>query len=381
MTDTSFSAEDHRYMARAFALAERGRYTTRPNPRVGCVIVHGADIVGEGFHAVAGGPHAEVVALAQAGARAQGATAYVTLEPCCHFGRTGPCTHALRSAGIARVVAAMADPNPKVAGQGAAGLRAAGIAVELGLMQLQAEQLNRGFNKRMRQQRPWVRCKLAMSLDGRTAAANGESQWITGEAARRDVQRLRAEAGAILTGIGTVLADDPALTVRTWPDGLDTTPPPPLRVVLDSHLRMPPTARMLQQAGEILVFTLVEDAAQRARYDQANMSILATAPRGGQVDLDEVLECLAHRHINDVLVEAGPTLTGAWVAAGLVDELIIYMAPTLLGDQGRGLLHLPGLTQLQQRVPLTITDLRSVGDDWRFTINLVDGFDRSCSQG
>ena len=367
MTDTSFSAEDHRYMARGFALAEQGRYTTRPNPRVGCVIVHGTDIVGEGFHAIAGGPHAEVVALAQAGARARGATAYVTLEPCCHFGRTGPCTHALRSAGIARVVAAMEDSNPNVAGQGVAELRAAGISVEVGLMQLQAQQLNRGFIKRMRQQRPWVRCKLAMSLDGRTATANGESQWITGAAARRDVQRLRAEAGAILTGVGTVLADDPLLTVRTWPEGLKATPSPPLRVVLDSQLRLPPTARMLQQEGEVLVFTLVEDVPQRAHYDPSKLSIMTTGSRAGKVDLEEVLECLAHRHINDVLVEAGPTLGGALVSAGLVDELIIYMAPTLLGDQGRGLLHLPGLTQLQQRIPMTISDLRRVGNDWCFT--------------
>ena len=354
-------------MARALALAERGRYTTRPNPRVGCVIVQHGEVVGAGFHAVAGGPHAEIVALHQAGERARGATAYVTLEPCCHFGRTGPCTHALRTAGIARVVAAMEDPNPRVAGQGAAALRDAGVRIETGLMQQQAEQLNRGFAKRMRQQRPWVRCKLAMTLDGRTAAANGESKWITGDAARLDVQRLRAEAGAIMTGVGTVLADDPALTVRQWPDGLTVEPPQPLRVIVDTQLRIAPTARVFHQAGDTLVFTLVDDAAHRARFAAANASILATGARDGRVDLDEVLECLARREVNDVLVEAGPTLAGALVAGGFVDELVVYMAPTLLGDQGRGLLHLPELTRLDQRIELRVSDVRAVGGDWRIT--------------
>ncbi|RJQ47533.1 MAG: bifunctional diaminohydroxyphosphoribosylaminopyrimidine deaminase/5-amino-6-(5-phosphoribosylamino)uracil reductase RibD [Gammaproteobacteria bacterium] len=359
------TAQDHACMAHALRLAARGLYTAHPNPRVGCVIVQGGEIVGEGWHQRTGEAHAEIHALNEAGERARGATAYVTLEPCCHHGRTPPCTEALIQAGVARVVTAMLDPNPKVAGHGLQQLSAAGISVEHGLMQAEAEKLNRGFVTRMQSGRPFVRVKLAMTLDGRTAAADGESRWISGEAARADVQRLRAESGAILTGINTVLHDDPLLTVRL-PELDEAEGKPPLRVVLDSRLRFPPNARMLTRPGHTLVITGALGMVEKNHLAAAEVITLA-GPKG-KVDLYAALHHLSARHeINDVLVEAGPVLSGALVEAQLVDEFIIYLAPALLGDNARGLLHLPALQHLAQRVALDILDLRAIGRDWRIT--------------
>ncbi len=366
----NFTAADHEWMARALRQARRGLYTTDPNPRVGCVLVRDGEVVGEGWHRKAGEPHAERIALAAAGDRARGAAAYVTLEPCSHHGRTPPCADALVEAGVTRVVAAMEDPNPLVAGRGLARLREAGIETRMGLMADQAEALNPGFVKRMRHGLPWVRCKLAMSLDGRTAMASGESVWITGEAARRDVQFLRARSSAILTGIGTVLADDPSLNVRLGADELPGVESPaylrqPVRVVLDSALRIPESARLLSLPGETWIFHAHGDAAKAERLAHRQGVSLIELAAG--LDLPEVLRELALREINEVLIEAGPTLAGAALTAGVIDELVFYMAPHLMGHQARGLFHLPGLDRMDQRRPLTITDLRAVGRDWRIT--------------
>jgi len=364
------SANDQLYMARALRLARRGLCTTHPNPRVGCVLVRDGVMVGEGWHEQAGGPHAEIHALQQAGERAAGATAYVSLEPCCHQGRTPPCSDALIAAGVTRVVAAMLDPNPQVAGSGLQQLQQAGIETAVGVLQAEAEQLNAGFVMRMRAGRPWVRCKLAMSVDGRTAMASGESQWITGTAARQDVQRLRARSAAIMTGINTVLADDPSLTARSV-DGATAGMRQPLRVVLDSALRLPPAAKLLEQPGNTLILTGVADQARYAPLVRANVEIAAVLLADGRLDLTAVLQYLGTREINDVHLEAGAGLCGALLQAGLVDELIIYMAPMLLGNDARGLLQLPGLDTLAQRVQLQITDMRAVGEDWRITARAV----------
>ena len=366
---------DHAWMARALQLARRGLYSTDPNPRVGCVLVRDGELVAEGWHARAGEPHAEIHALRAAGERARGATAYVTLEPCSHHGRTPPCADALIEAGVARVVAAMPDPNPLVAGEGLERLRAAGIEVASGVLQAQAEALNPGFVSRMRRGRPWLRCKLAMSLDGRTAMASGESRWITGAAARADVQRLRARSSAILTGIGTALADDPSLNVRLAAGELYGVAPvrQPLRVVLDSGLRLPPTARMLGLAGDTLVLTANQDAAARAALEAAGAEVGYVSATDGSLDLHAVLALLAQREINEVLVESGPTLAGALLDAGLIDELVVYMAPHVMGDAARGLFHLPGLERMEDRIGLELVDLRRVGTDVRMT--LVPGTD------
>lgn len=358
------SADDYRYMARALTLAQHGLYSADPNPRVGCVLVHDGRIVGEGWHERAGEAHAEVQALQAAGERAQGATAYVTLEPCCHHGRTPPCTDALLNAGIVRTVAAMADPNPRVAGRGLAQLRAAGVAVDCGLLEAQARALNPGFILRMTQGRPWVRVKLAMSLDGRTALACGESQWLTGDAARQDVQRLRARSSAIFTGIGTVLADDPRLNVR-----LPEATRQPLRVIVDSKLRTPPTARILQPPGAALIFTTVTDRAAQAPLQAAGADIAVT-PRNpaGRLDLSAVIGELARRECNELHVECGPILAGALLQAGLIDELVIYLAPILLGDRARALFQLPELLKMSERRELTILETRAVGKDWRIRL-------------
>jgi diaminohydroxyphosphoribosylaminopyrimidine deaminase/5-amino-6-(5-phosphoribosylamino)uracil reductase len=359
-------------MGRALELARRGLYTTDPNPRVGCVLVRGEEVVGEGWHVRAGGPHAEINALRAAGERAAGATAYVTLEPCCHHGRTPPCTEALIGAGIRRVVAAMEDPNPQVGGAGLKALREAGIEVRSGVLAAEAERLNPGFVMRMREGRPWVRCKLAMSLDGRTAMASGESRWITGEDARRDVHRWRARSSAILTGVGTVLADDPSLTVRLGQDESGSLRQP-LRVVLDTHLRTPPGARLLGMPGETLILTGVPDPHREARLAGSGVSIVTLPLDGSRLDLGAVMAYLGRMEINELHLEAGATLSGALLAAGLVDELLVYLAPHFLGDAARGLFTLPGLERMQQRIELCIGDIRAVGRDWRIhaTVNKV----------
>jgi diaminohydroxyphosphoribosylaminopyrimidine deaminase/5-amino-6-(5-phosphoribosylamino)uracil reductase len=337
---------------------------------VGCVLVNKGKVVGEGWHERAGQPHAEINALQQAGPQAAGATAYVTLEPCCHHGRTPPCTDALIAAGVARVVAAMADPNPQVAGRGLAMLQAAGIEATAGVLADAAEQLNAGFVMRMRQGRPWVRCKLAMSLDGRTAMASGESRWITGAAARNDVQQLRARSDAIMTGIGTVLADDPSLTVRL--DDLDEGFHQPLRVILDSTLRTPPDARLLDLPGETLIVTGAADAGNETRLTRSGIRIVTLPMQDGRLDLPAVLQYLGTLQINEVHLEAGATLCGALLQAGLVDELVMYMAPHLMGDAARGLFALPGLEQMAQRINLSISDVRAVGEDWRISATVAN---------
>ena len=359
---------DFLFMTRALALAARPYLNPHPNPRVGCVLVQGEDIIAEGWHQAAGQAHAEAHALAVAGARARGATAYVTLEPCSHHGRTPPCADALIAAGVSRVVVAMSDPNPRVAGQGLARLSAAGVKVECGLLEAQARALNPGFLQRMEQRRPLVRSKLAMSLDARTALANGESQWITGVEARQDVQRLRAQAAAIVTGIGSVLADDPRLNVRDPSLGV-TDARQPVRVVLDSQLQMPGTARMLGMPGQTWVATLSDLAAAPLQAAGAQVMVLPAAQ--GRVSLPHLLQELARREINDVLVEAGPCLNGALLQAGLIDELIIYLAPHVLGSKARGLFDLPGLEHMQQRMNVQIQDIRAVGADWRITASPI----------
>ena len=358
-------------MARAVRLARAGLYTARPNPRVGCVLVRDGRIVGEGAHLRAGGPHAEIHALDAAGDDARGATAYVTLEPCAHQGRTPPCADALVAARVARVVAAHIDPNPRVAGQGLARLADAGIATASGLLAAEAEALNPGFVKRMRAGRPWVTVKLAQSLDGRTALASGESRWITSAAARQDVHRLRARSCAILTGAGTQRADDPALTVRLEPDDLpdhfDHDLHAPLRVVLDPALGTAPDARLLQAPGRVLVLTAVDRPALAAALEAAGAEVLRVPGEPAGLDLVAVLELLARREINEVLVEAGATLAGALLTEGLVDELRLYVAPTLLGDDARPLLRLPALASMAGRRELAISDVRRVGRDLRIT--------------
>lgn len=354
-----FTSADHEHMARALRLAEKGLYTATPNPRVGCVIARDDAVVGDGFHARAGEPHAEIHALRAAGVLARGATAYVTLEPCSHHGRTPPCAEALVEAGVSRVVAAMRDPNPLVAGKGLAKLAGAGIATECGLLETQARELNIGFVSRMTRGRPWLRLKIAASLDGRTALGNGVSQWITGPDARRDAHRLRARSCAMLTGIGTVLADDPQLTVREVATGRQ-----PLRVVVDSELKMPPGASMLA-AGPVLVATASTDEARAERLRQAGAEILVLPAAGGQVDLAALLAELGRRGINEVTTEAGKTLNGGLMRAGLVDELVIYLAPLLLGDKARGMLDLPELTDMSGRRELAIRDIAMVGRDIR----------------
>jgi len=358
-----FTAADHAHMARALRLAERGLYTTTPNPRVGCVLVKDDAVVGEGWHERAGQPHAEVHALRAAGERARGATAYVSLEPCSHHGRTPPCANALIDAGVTRVVAAMSDPNPQVAGQGLQLLTLAGIRAEVGLMEAEARALNPGFISRMTRQRPWLRLKTAASLDGRTALANGVSQWITGTAARTDVQRWRARACAILTGVGTVRADDPRMNVREPDIGRQ-----PLRVIVDSRLGTPPGARILGPGT--LVAGCVDDPSRLAalRATGAEVVVMPPGPEG-RVDLPLLLAELARRGCNEVHAEAGATLNGALLQAGLVDEWLAYLAPLAMGQPARGLFDLPELTDMAACVRFRITELRQLGDDIRLTLH------------
>ncbi len=353
-----FSAADHEFMARALRLARKGLFTTTPNPRVGCVVVRDGAVVGEGWHARAGGAHAEIHALNAAGNLARGATAYVTLEPCSHHGRTPPCADALIGAGVARVVAAMRDPNPQVGGSGLEQLRAVGIDTADGLMEMEARELNIGFVSRMTRGRPWVRLKLAASLDGKTALNNGKSQWITGPEARRDGHAWRARACAILTGAGTVRDDDPRLTVRDV-----ETERQPRRVVVDSHLETPPTARILE-GGAALVVAASEDAAKIAALRAAGVEVLVLPNPQGKVDLLRLLQALAERGVNELHVEAGHKLNGSLLREGLADELLLYFAPTLIGS-GREMFPLPEIADLAGRRDLKILDLRRVGTDIR----------------
>lgn len=350
------------FIRRALELARNGWYTTDPNPRVGCVIVKDGLIIAEGWHAQAGLAHAEVDALSKLASpeQARGATAYVTLEPCSHHGRTGPCCEALIAAGISRVVVGMQDPNPLVAGNGLKKMCDAGIEVVCGILEDDSALLNRGFIKRMQSGLPFVISKLAMSLDGRTALANGQSQWITSPQARQDVQRFRAESSAILTGIDTVLADDPSLNAR-----VDFAAKQPVRVILDSQLRMPVKAKMLQIPGETWLITANADPDKQKPLRDAGCKIFELDGVEGRIDLEQVFKLLAAQQINQVWVEAGATLNGSLLSSGLVDEWLIYMAPCVLGNQGRGLFHLPALQTMQDKMLLQLIDVRQIGPDLR----------------
>jgi diaminohydroxyphosphoribosylaminopyrimidine deaminase / 5-amino-6-(5-phosphoribosylamino)uracil reductase len=355
----AFSADDFHFMARALRLAERGLYTTTPNPRVGCVLVKDGRIVGEGWHERAGGPHAEVVALTAAGSNTRGATAYVSLEPCSHHGRTPPCADALIAANVARVVAAMQDPNPQVEGSGLRKLREAGIAAEAGILETEARELNIGFVSRMTRGRPWMRVKIAASLDGKTALKNKVSRWITGADARRDGHRWRARSCAVMTGIGTLADDDPSLTVRDV-----ETPRQPLRIVVDSRLRITPEAKILE-GGSVLVATATRDEDKNRALARKGAEIVVLPNAEHKVDLVELAKYLAGRGINEVLVEAGLNLNSALLRAGVVDELLIYLAPHMLGDAARGMFDLGELTEMNKRLQLNIQETRMIGPDLR----------------
>ena len=371
MNGLMFSATDHTHMAHALRLAACGLYTTAPNPRVGCVIADGETVLGTGFHQRAGEPHAEVFALREAGARARGATAYVTLEPCAHHGRTPPCADALVAAGVGRVVVAAEDPFDQVAGRGIERLRAAGITVETGLMRDAARELNIGFFSRIERGRPFVRVKLAMSLDGRTALANGDSKWITGEAARADVQHWRARSSAILSGSGTVLADNPHLTVRLASNSLSPGAAEgegfkPLRVILDRHLRTPAGSHVLDGAAPTLLLHAANATPAATRSN--HVEYVSVPEQGDALDLHAVLALLAGRDCNEIHVEAGPTLCGALFAAGLVDELLLYIAPVMLGSEAAPLMNLPALTDMASRWSLQLLDQRMLGSDIRLRL-------------
>jgi diaminohydroxyphosphoribosylaminopyrimidine deaminase / 5-amino-6-(5-phosphoribosylamino)uracil reductase len=355
----NFSAADHAFMAQALQLAAQGLFTTTPNPRVGCVLVRDGIPIGTGWHTQAGGPHAEIDALQKVDAgRTAGCTAYVTLEPCSHHGRTPPCADALVAAGVGRVVVAMRDPNPLVAGQGLEKLRAAGIAVDCGLLENEARELNIGFVSRMTRGRPWVRLKVAMSLDGKTALRNGVSQWITQPEARRDAHAWRARSCAVLTGFGTVRDDNPRLTVRAL-----ETPRQPRPVVVDSRLETPLDAKLM--AGGALIFTACPAAEKAAELTARGAEVVVLPGADGRVDLAALLQALGSRGCNEVLVEAGQRLNGALLRDGLVDELLIYQAPLILGDPGRGMADLPEFGTLADAPHLTIIERRMVGADQR----------------
>jgi diaminohydroxyphosphoribosylaminopyrimidine deaminase / 5-amino-6-(5-phosphoribosylamino)uracil reductase len=365
MPDAQFNTSDHQFMARTLQLARRGITTSHPNPRVGCILVKNNEIIAEGWHEKAGLAHAEIVALKQAGDKAQGATAYVSLEPCSHYGRTPPCADALIESGIREVIIAMQDPNPLVAGQGIQKLTESGIKVSSGLLQQQAMELNRGFVKRMQHGLPWVTVKLAASLDGRTAMESGESKWITGPQARADVQKLRAASSAILTGSGTVLADDPSLTVR-----LEGASRQPLRVVLDSYLSIPDSAKILNDGQPLLIATATDE--NDDRYQQIKnrgIDIRSFPAATSRVDTLSLLKCLAQDYAcNEVMVEAGSVVCGSLLADKLVDEIVLYMAPLVMGSSAKGLFDLPGLDTMAQRIHMSVKDIRAVGQDWRFTV-------------
>jgi len=361
------STIDREMMSRALQLAAKGRYTSSPNPSVGCVIARDDAIIGEGYTRPAGGNHGEIEALQEAG-NASGATVYVTLEPCSHQGKTGPCADALIAAGVNRAVVACEDPNPAVAGSGIQKLKDAGIEVALGLLEDQARESNKGFIKRHEQGTPWVTVKMAASLDGRTAMASGQSQWITTPAARADVQRLRAEQCAIITGIGTQKMDDPSLTVRITREdvGVEDELRQPLRVVVDAKLQMSPEARMFQQPGDTLVATLdgAEQREKSAALAAAGAEVIFLPAMGEHIDLHALLADLAGRGCNQVLVEAGAGLAGAFIAEGLLDELVCYWAPKLFGNEARPMINLP-IETIDAHLALSIRDIRQIGEDIR----------------
>lgn len=361
----TYSPADHRMMARALQLAARGLYTAHPNPRVGCVLAHGEEVVGEGWHEKTGGPHAEILALGRADARARGATAYVTLEPCCHQGRTPPCTEALIGAGISRVVYSLADPNPRVSGAGARQLREAGVQVDADIMVAEARALNVGFFARMERGTPWVRLKIAASLDGRTALERGASRWITGEAARADGHAWRARSSAVLTGSGTIIQDDPRLTVRRADLGPVLQPE---RIIVDSTLRTPTGARIIKESGATRIFTTAAASPRRSALEHGGAIVEEVAAVGGRVDLAAVMSRLAELEMNEVLVEAGATLNTAILAAGLVDELLVYLAPCLLGGDAQPMVGGLGLESLEDRIELVPIESRSIGSDLRLRL-------------
>jgi diaminohydroxyphosphoribosylaminopyrimidine deaminase / 5-amino-6-(5-phosphoribosylamino)uracil reductase len=365
---SAFSANDYRFMAEAIELARRGCYTTTPNPNVGCVIVNNGQVVGRGWHQKAGQPHAEVYALKQAAEKAQGATAYVTLEPCSHHGRTPPCCDALIDAKVCKVIAAMQDPNPMVAGKGLARISASGIETHCGLMKSEAEQLNRGFISRMRHARPFVQLKVASSIDGRTAMATGESKWITCSQSRQDVHTMRAGSCAIVTGVGTVAADDPSLTVRHQPENYPAELRQPLRVICDSTLSVNEAAKIFDQAGETWVVCVEAEKDKRQRLEARGVRVITLPFERSGVSLSALLTCLAENEINTVMVEAGATLAGSFLQAGLVDELVLYMAPHLMGNDARAMLNLPGLEKMSDRIKLSIKDVRQIGQDLRLIL-------------
>jgi len=365
---SEFSASDSAHMAQALKLAAHGRYTAHPNPMVGCVLVRDGKVIGEGWHERAGDPHAEINALRDA-SNAKQAIAYVTLEPCVHHGKTPPCVDALIDAEIAELVCAMSDPFDAVSGRGVAALEAAGISVRGGLMRTEAETLNRGYLSRIQRGRPFVRLKIAASIDGAVAMRNGESQWITGRESRADVQRLRAESGAVLSGIGTVLADDPALTVRDAEYGLGEQQP--LRAILDSNLQLPLSSSMLRLAGKTLVYCSNDE--NRGALEDAGAEVVKLASdEAGHVDIGAVLDDLGRRDINDLLVEAGPALAGSLLMAKLADELVIYQAPHIMGSETQTMFTTPRWTELANRQALVITDTSLVGSDTRITARLAD---------
>ena len=354
-------------MSRAIHLARRGLHTTDPNPRVGCVLVREETVLAEGWHQHAGEPHAEINALNAIGHDANGATCYITLEPCAHTGRTPPCTDALINANVSRVIVSMVDPNPEVSGKGLDTLHRAGIQVEHGLLSSEAKKLNPGFIKRMEDSLPYVRCKLAMSMDGRTALTNGESRWISSDAARSDVQRLRARSSAIMTGIGTVVADDPSLDVRL--DGFDGKQP--LRVIIDSSLRMPCNARMLSLPGRTLVVTKSQDGAKQQALQLAGAEVILVDHHAGLSWLQSVLQYLAvHEEVNEILLEAGASLSGGMLTDGLLDEIVIYMAPSLLGQDARPLFKLPEIGSMSERIRIGTYEIRMIGKDLRITVKI-----------
>lgn len=355
--------DDATYMAKALTLAAKGIYTTDPNPRVGCVLVKNNQMIAQGWHQWAGQEHAEVHALQQT-QQAQGAMAYVTLEPCSHQGKTSPCCEALIAAKVARVVIAMQDPNPLVAGRGIKKLQQAGIQVDCGVLEADARQLNQGFIQRMSHHLPFVRSKLAMSLDGRTATFSGESKWITGVDARQEVQTLRASSSAILTGINTVLVDNPSLNVRLETDVLQ-----PIRVVLDSQLRMPLDAKIQTLTGDCWVLTCSNNPNKKNALETVGFKVFVLPEKQGRLDLKAVFIFLAEQEINDVLVEAGSLLNGALLEEDLIDEWVIYVAPVILGDQGRGLFHLPKLHNIVDKKHLSLQQVQPIGNDVKLTFH------------